>query len=117
MSQPKTAFEVFLEANPDHTTGNTNKPVVFFSPNTTQDSMRDFRAQQVSANGPDPEGYDKFTPGGSGPKGSSVMVSAPTSPESSEDAKELPVTAEKVQSPPSPVIAGPKSTTGKNAKT
>lgn len=125
MTRPKTAFEVYLEAHPDQMQGNTNKPVMFFDPNTEQPGMRDFRVKQVDASAPDPDGYGKFTPGGmSDPKDSSVMGSAPTSPEPPEEPVVLPAPVVKEPpvspspaSPASPVTAGPKSPNTRNART
>jgi hypothetical protein len=97
VTQPKTAFQVYLESHPKDLQGNTNKPVVFFEPNSTQDGMRDFRVKQVPVDAEDPKGYEKFTPGGpDDPKDSSATASAPTSP--------VPKEPEKV--PSVPVVKG-----------
>lgn len=97
----KTAFELYLEANPSKRVEGDTAPVVYFEANTTQKGMADFRPVTVPADAPDPDGYREFIMGDGfmvNPKGPlSATASAPTSPELREEEQEALAAAERAR--------------------
>lgn len=85
-----TGFDLYLQNNPGAENQSAKQPVVYFEAGTDQPGMRDFRPKQLPIVEVSSE---------EDPKGSSVMVTAPTLPTSQLEGAGESASAEKAPSP------------------